>query len=70
MLDAVEINRKLLTEFEEEYKLLPDFTRKSSVMVVLCVGAHGNAKRRKTPKISNYRINDKLLNSIYIACRS
>ena len=26
MLDAVEINRKLLTEFEEEYKLLPDFT--------------------------------------------
>ena len=26
MLDAVEINRRLLTEFEEEYKLLPDFT--------------------------------------------
>ena len=26
MLDAVEINRKLLAEFEEEYKLLPDFT--------------------------------------------
>ena len=26
MLDTVEINRKLLTEFEEEYNQLPDFT--------------------------------------------
>lgn len=70
VLDAVEINRRLLTEFEEEYKLLPDFTENPPSWIVLCVGAHGNAKRGKAPQISDDKIYDNLLNPIYITCRS